>query len=132
MEKRVCISSSLRSSLEFTLLTISPEMKGQSRNTAAGPPFKTLCRTRDRDGEDEPILQNAVYKNIGEYNKVVYVFAHEREQAPPARRRGVDMLPKGPNLLPSHTIGVTDPGSYRLGDFSHARSALKAESHHSA
>jgi hypothetical protein len=83
---------------------------GQSRNAAVGPPFKTLRRTRGRDGEDEPILQNAVYENIGEYNKVVYVFVHEREQAPPARRRGVDMQPKGLNLLPVSHDGCNRSG----------------------
>lgn len=59
---------------------IAGNREGQSRNSAVGPPFTTLRRTRGRDGEDEPILQNAVYKNIGEYNKVVYVFVQEHEQ----------------------------------------------------
>jgi hypothetical protein len=102
---------------------------GRSRNAAVGPPFKTLSRTRDKDGEDESILQNAVYENIGEYDKVVYVFAYEHEQGHPAQRQGVDDLPKGPNLLP---VPRDPPDRSRLTARVYGRFALKAESHHRA
>jgi hypothetical protein len=59
--------------LHQQFLSSPPEIEGRSRNAAIGSPLMILSETRDRDGENEPILQNAVCENIGEYNKVIYV-----------------------------------------------------------
>lgn len=79
--------------------------------------------------EDEPILQNAVYKSIGEDNKVVYVFEYDREQGHSVPRQGVDTPQKVRVCGP-----VPDDGRSRdrLAGRFYGRSAQKTESHLSA
>jgi hypothetical protein len=85
---------------------MSQGIGGRSRNAAVGSAIQDPSAGRAiEDGEDEPILQNAVYENIGECDKVVYVFACEHQQGHPARGQGVDDSAKGSKpVARSHAI----------------------------
>jgi hypothetical protein len=86
----------------------------------------TLCRTHDKDGGNQPILQNAVYENTGEYNKVVYM----------SIRGGTRSEGKAWVLCQKVQICCTVPyderALSRLAACFYGRTALEAKLHHSA